>query len=612
MAKQKKTPDVTSAIVSIPAAEFARCLKFKAKRPDARFTFFLGAGCSVTSGIQDAKSLTQRWVQELKRIRTDNDAGQHKWAAENFRDYTPESAAAHYAAVMKQLFHTAEDRQEEIEAVINRAGMPRFGYAELAQLMTHNKYGPQFSTVLTTNFDDMVADALYLYTHKKPRVIAHESLAGFARVTSSRPLVFKVHGDARLAPKNTDEETRVLEPEVKDKLLALLGETALIFIGYGGHDKSIANLLSELPDDHPTGGIYWVGENIPDTDVGVELKKRKQVFHVNHFDFDELMLLIKSEFDLGTPKGIPHDQMMDTYRDDLTRLLKMTKAGPDTDEKTALTSALGKVAEGMDEEMDWFGVEMMAEKQLPDNPDAADTIYRAGIAKVGETSGLLNNYAVFLKNERKDMDGAEVYYKRALVADPSDADTRGNYAIFLWQERKDMDEAEAHFKRALDTDPNNVHALSRYANFLCVERRDMDGAEDHYKRALNAEPNDGITLGNYVEFLFYAGRAQDARAVLNSMDTRDMGAGNRLGAQAVAYALSPEGDARQDALQQVYVLLNDGASNATWSYDKVLDEAEDIGSVDMAFLRALADVINGKATIESLDAFPEWVALGKD
>ena len=56
--------------------------------------------------------------------------------------------------------------------------------------------GGRFSIVLTTNFDDLVADALYLFTAARPLVIHHESLANFIRPTRTRPLVVKLHGDA--------------------------------------------------------------------------------------------------------------------------------------------------------------------------------------------------------------------------------------------------------------------------------------------------------------------------------------------------------------------------------------------------------------------------------
>jgi hypothetical protein len=51
--------------------------------------------------------------------------------------------------------------------------------------------------------------------------------------------VIKLHGDARLTPKNTELETKELTDAVKKVLKNLLHESGLIFVGYGGNDQSI-------------------------------------------------------------------------------------------------------------------------------------------------------------------------------------------------------------------------------------------------------------------------------------------------------------------------------------------------------------------------------------
>ena len=61
-----------------------------------------------------------------------------------------------------------------------------------------------------TNFDDMVADALYLYTQKKPLVMVHESLASFVDTGRTRPTVLKLHGDA-FRPHVGDHATEIVQ-----------------------------------------------------------------------------------------------------------------------------------------------------------------------------------------------------------------------------------------------------------------------------------------------------------------------------------------------------------------------------------------------------------------
>ena len=48
--------------------------------------------------------------------------------------------------------------------------------------------------VITTNFDSLVEDALFMYTSSKPLVINHELLADYAGDPNiSRPIIAKVH-----------------------------------------------------------------------------------------------------------------------------------------------------------------------------------------------------------------------------------------------------------------------------------------------------------------------------------------------------------------------------------------------------------------------------------
>ena len=54
---------------------------------------------------------------------------------------------------------------------------PSFGYSVLAKILAETRH----RVVITTNFDNLVADALSLYTSKHPLVCGHESLSIFAK-----------------------------------------------------------------------------------------------------------------------------------------------------------------------------------------------------------------------------------------------------------------------------------------------------------------------------------------------------------------------------------------------------------------------------------------------
>ena len=80
----------------ISADEFVSRLKQSVVRPDQRYAFFLGAGCSITSGIPSAGKLVRDpeshsdWLRRWRDVRSPN-TSDHKideWRGKNFRHGT--------------------------------------------------------------------------------------------------------------------------------------------------------------------------------------------------------------------------------------------------------------------------------------------------------------------------------------------------------------------------------------------------------------------------------------------------------------------------------------------------------------------------------------------
>jgi len=254
---------VSAPIRNIDVEEFARRLNKEASA-DKRFALFLGAGCSVSSGIPAAAALVKgRWLPRLRDYQAPHRSDLDVWAREVIDDYDAAKPSLAYGKLIDRLFITAEDRQREIEDLCDRR-TPSFGYAVLAQLVALED-GP-FNVVLTTNFDDLLSDALYLYTDARPLVIYHESLAAFIRPTRTRPLIVKLHGDHRLSPRNTVLETEVLEREIQRHTAMVLHDRGLIFMGYGGGDVGILKMLNDLPMEALPFGAYWVHPEETDRD----------------------------------------------------------------------------------------------------------------------------------------------------------------------------------------------------------------------------------------------------------------------------------------------------------------------------------------------------------
>ncbi len=102
-------------IRGIGLEEFVRRLRAETNA-EKHFALFLGAGCSVTSGIPSAGELVKgRWIPRLRDYQAPGRSDLDKWAAEVIQDYDPAHPALSYGELIDRLFLTPEDRQREIE-----------------------------------------------------------------------------------------------------------------------------------------------------------------------------------------------------------------------------------------------------------------------------------------------------------------------------------------------------------------------------------------------------------------------------------------------------------------------------------------------------------------
>ena len=593
--------DVT--LRKLTADEFVRRLKSRSERPDARFAFFLGAGCSVSSGIPSAASLVRdRWLPRLRDVCAPHRTDVTQWAVDRFPTFDQANPAVSYGAVMEDLFHYVTERQQETEDLCD-GQFPGFGYAVLANLMATQ--GGVFNVALTTNFDDLIADALYLYTRVRPLVIHHEALGRYIRPTRTRPLVVKLHGDHRLSPMHTAAETSRLNEGIEDPVRTLLHDRGLIFLGYGGNDQSVCRMLKALPDEALHQGVYWVSSREPKGVLRPWLEESRSTW-VENRDFDELMVLVRDTFGLAHPDRGRFDDVFEKYTSRYTTLSRTIRALPDTaPDAPALKGAVERTDETFP---DWSSVEVAAQSLKDSDPARADAIYADGVEQFGTSASLLGNYAVFLTDVRGDHDRAEVHYRRALAADPDNTNNLGNYANFLTRVRGDHDRAEEHYRRALAADPRHADHLGNYAVFLTDVRGDHDRAEEHYRRALAADPSNATNLGNYAGILLARGRSDEGLAVLEQA-LEQLGPSNNpsLAAECWFYAFAHRrANERFEALRELKRVLQAGARSPGWNLKPNIERAKGDSHPAVPWLEKLAAVISDGADIETLGGWQDW------
>src|SRR6266481_362483 len=449
MAARRKQA-IKSEPVELPAIsirEFAGRFSNGVRVSQQPFTWFLGAGCSKSSGILDAGGLVEKWLKELFELQGQSGAGFKAWIGSSFPSFDAKSPALAYAQTFARRHPSPVERQREIEMICSR-GEPAYGYATLAQLLSHKDYGRFCNTVLTTNFDDLIADALYLYGERnaRPLVVTHEALARYVRTNSPRPTVVKLHGDAHLDPKNLQPETREIDLGLAKQLYPFLQDHALIFVGYGGNDESILKFVQECPIPALAPPIYWVSRREPPPPFAKWLFQRNAL-RVDHTDFDQLMHLIRRALNIELLDRSRWTQIGDTYYEAFDRLREeIDNVKASAEDTQALQAATSEAAKTLPD--DWSYNRHAGELSKTDKEQAEKT-YREGLERFPDSIVLNGNFAIFLKR-KGDYDEAEARYRKVLQIDPNRQTTLTNYAIFLEEIRKNIDGAEALHKQATD------------------------------------------------------------------------------------------------------------------------------------------------------------------
>ena len=271
-----------------------------------RFCFIIGSGASVSSGIPTGITLEAQWMKEMEessgmevvkenarnlKDHLENDfADIEKDWEETKKTGAPLPSRYYFDIYKLRFFPNHRNGYHYLEKVM--AGKnPGFGYHPLALMLT-DKSGSNL--VITTNFDSLLEDALFLYTDSKPLVINHELLAEYAGDSNiKRPIIAKVHRGIFFDPLNQPEEANELKGKWHDVLASVFQNYTPIVIGYGGGDNSLMNLLED-DNIRMKNGIYWCyfeKHGLPNDKIQNLIKKKKGYF-VRTAGFDATMLAV--------------------------------------------------------------------------------------------------------------------------------------------------------------------------------------------------------------------------------------------------------------------------------------------------------------------------------
>ncbi|WP_413670081.1 SIR2 family protein [Mucilaginibacter sp. Mucisp86] len=248
----------------LPYDAFLRTLR---ENTDTDHCFLLGAGASISSGVQPASDCIWEWKRNIFITKNPNLSAQYneyksetvqrsiqKWL-DNEGVFPAEGAPEEYSFYAQKAFPIDDIRRKYFENKC-RGIEPALGY-KLLCLMA--KFG-MVRSVFTTNFDGLVEKAAH-QTGITPIAITLDSADRIHRVSSNQELLtIALHGDYKYGPlKNTGEELDNQHDTFVQALEQHLYDKHLIVMGYSGRDKSLMDALKKAYSKPGGGMLFWCG-----------------------------------------------------------------------------------------------------------------------------------------------------------------------------------------------------------------------------------------------------------------------------------------------------------------------------------------------------------------
>ncbi len=470
----------------LSAQKFVTTLQ-ESNRNGTRFCFILGAGASADSRIPSGKALEMRWMNALMGEKADGGFLQTRKETEeiaktlkrtekiryDFADIVRAWEAArgaeqdtlpseYYFDLYKLRFYPeAANGYRYMEKLIEK-GEPSAGYHPLALLLADSNLN---NLVITTNFDSLVEDALFLFTDKKPLVVNHESLADYISANINRPIVAKIHRGVMFKPLNSWEDTQKLPEEWKSVLSHAFYMYKPVVIGYNGGDNS---LMDFMKDAQMPNGIYWCC--------------RKNGYLVSIAGFDALMLELGKTF---FPDRIAPTATKDYLENRANkRADAYAKRWDELDEDPAIKP----VVEPLNE----------AEQQDEDRREESG----------GLTAWDYRRRGVRLADDEKYEDAIKAYTK-AIELDPTDSFAYCDRG-YAYDELGQSDKAIEDFSKAIELDPTDSAAYNN-RGITYQNRGELVKAIYDYSEAIRFNPTDSAAYSN--RGIVYRMRGQYERAI---------------------------------------------------------------------------------------------------
>ena len=440
---------------------FINHLRDTLSNQDNKICFILGAGASVESGIETGAMLSRKWYDELPLYHSPERIAEWK-AKETFDE---NNISAFYSKLFRLRYEGHRDDGIHFITSIIEKGNPGFGYTILSQVLCK-----RHNVVITTNFDTLTEESLFVFTNKRALVCNHEYLAHLVKPSSTRPLIIKLHRGLYMDPLNDEEETAEIKPQWNKALSDILRNYIPIVIGYGGNDGS---LMSYLRGIESCQRMYWClySDMLPRSDIRDVVEHHHGSF-VTIGGFNRLMFRFIDLF--GVSKiHLALGQLAYERSEKLS--LEFEEAGKDINLKGTEEEKreLDKVAKDFDTS-DWLQWELKA--QTINEPDKKLKIYLEALSTLPESYKLLINCGFWL-NKWGRYEEAIPYFLKAIEIKPDHYMHWHNLGI-SYSNKGDTDNALIAFQKSVEIQPDQYEIWNNISIIY--------GKKGEYDNAINA------------------------------------------------------------------------------------------------------------------------------
>lgn len=489
----------------ISTEEFVNVISDITINPERKFCFILGAGASRNSNIQTGIELATKWFQEIKE-RLPYPRFRH-WIEDCQIDET--NPGSKYSEIYLKRFEN--DKQSAFDFLYEamKDANPSLGYAILAQILANTRN----NVVITTNFDSLIEQSLYYYTSKKPLVCGHEDLSNYAKPSSDRPLIIKIHRDLFYNPFSEPGQISIIADNWKNPLLRVFNQYIPIVLGYAGNDGSLMNYLNqiELPDK-----IFWCyrRNSYPEKKITDLLSKQSDSNLVEIAGFDEIMYQLMTVFKLDLLEGIIKKRFeLDVNKltlqyTEISNRLRVESLVADTTEmvnylnsKSEPVSVYLYINLFVSEDLDKLSFIQKALEKFPNAPlllvlkaqellkkakhNEAEQTFNLAIEYGSEYPLVLNEYANYLALYKKDIARADKFFSKSVVMMPDEYTFLLHYANFLFNNNLDHDLCEILYKNAIKYSLDSYTPNFYYALFLLKIRKEKENGIVHLTKVLD-------------------------------------------------------------------------------------------------------------------------------